>query len=269
MKGKIMLKHKLRIIVEKVELKSDKVVERKNISDLKISSPKNIIELGLNHSTQISILQSIQDIVLENQAPFIKQDIDSCPECNNKLWNNGNKKSAFHAIFTDHKISIQKQRCSSKNCGWTSNPSIKELFGTSVHPDLYKLQCEYGATNSFRKSEKILTTLSNKKREINNRERINNVINSVGEALNEKNKQPIENSKLEKAKQLIIQVDGGHIHDKNTEKRSFEAMVAKVYKPESVIEITEKRNEIIDKNCVASAKYDKQSTIKKHLLRAA
>ncbi len=46
-------------------------------------------------------------------------------------------------------------------------------------------------------------------------------------------------------------------------------MCAKVYRPESVVEVTEKRTEIINKNCVASAKNDKQSSMKKYLLRAA
>jgi hypothetical protein len=133
------------------------------------------------------------------------------------------------------------------------------------------LQCEYGATHSFRKSEEILTTLSNKKREVNNRERISRISNKVGETLDHNQKQP--NNKVSNdvspAKELIIQVDGGHIHDKDPDKRSFEAMCAKVYRPESVIEVTEKRTEIINKNCAASAKDDKQSSMKKYLLRAA
>ena len=62
-------------------------------------------------------------------------------------------------------------------------PSIKSLFGTSIHPDLYKLQCELGAAFSFFKSECQLANLCQEKREINNHQRINKTVNAVGKAL--------------------------------------------------------------------------------------
>jgi len=266
-----MATHKLRIVIEKFDPKTNQVVSKNTVSSFDIIAPKNILELGLSHSEQINILQSIQDCLLSEQAIFLKEDHTSCPKCNGKIWSNGYKISKFHAIFTDHEIKVQKQKCPSKDCDWHSINTVTSLLGTSVHPDLYKLQCEYGATHSFRKSEEILTTLSNKKREVNNRERISRISNKVGETLDHNQKQLSNKVKndVSPAKELIIQVDGGHIHDKDPEKRSFEAMCAKVYRPESVIEITEKRTEIINKNCVASAKDDKQSSMKKYLLRAA
>lgn len=265
-----MTNHKLRIIVEKVNIETDKVVTRNTISSVDITPPKNILGFGLRHTEQINILQSIQDSLLSEQAVFLKEDHECCPKCKSKLWSNGNKSSEFHAIFTDHTIKVKKQKCSNPDCDWTSIQTVKSLLGTSVHPDLYKLQCEYGATQSFRKSEDILTALSNTKREVNNRERISRISDAVGEALDNRQKQPMQNtSAIIPAKELIVQVDGGHIHDKNHEKRSFEAMCAKVYRPESVIELTEKRTEIVSKNCAASAKDDNQGAMKKYLLRAA
>jgi hypothetical protein len=263
-----MTTHKLRIVVEKVNSKTDEVVARNTISSFDITKPKNIIGLGLRHTEQINILQNIQDCLLIEQSVFLKEDYECCPKCNSKIWSNGPKTSEFHAVFTDHKIKIKKQKCS--NCDWHSIHTIKSLLGTSVHPDLHKLQCEYGATQSFRKSEDILIALSNTKREVNNRERISRISNKVGEELEIRQKQPMKNTdNIMPAKELIVQVDGGHVHDKNQEKRSFEAMCAKVYRPESVIEITEKRNEIVSKNCAASAKDDNQKTMQTNLLRAA
>lgn len=265
-----MTTHKLRIVVEKINSKTDEVVERNTISSFDIIPPKNILGLGLRHTEQINILKNIQDCLLSAQSIFLKEEHECCPKCNSKIWYNGHKSSEFHAVFTDHKIKIKKQKCSSPDCDWHSIHTVKSLLGTSVHPDLYKLQCEYGATQSFRKSEEILTSLSTSKREINNREGISRISNKVGEELDNRQKQPLTNiDNIIPAKELIVQVDGGHIHDKDLEKRSFEAMCAKIYRPESVIEITEKRTEIINKNCAASAKNDKQSTMKKHLLRAA
>jgi hypothetical protein len=264
-----MVAHRLRIVVEKVNVITEKVVERNEISSFDMLAPKNIIGLGLRHTEQINLLQSIQDCILAEQSILLKEEQECCPKCNSKIWSNGYKTSEFHAIFTDHKVKIRKQKCSSHDCDWHSIHTVKSLLGTSVHPDLYKLQCEYGATQSFRKSEEILTSLSNSKREVNNRERISNISNQVGKELDNRQKLPaITLDKNNPAKELIVQVDGGHIHDKDLEKRSFEAMCAKVYRPESVIEITEKRTEIVNKNCVASAKDDKQATMKKLLLRA-
>lgn len=269
--GGNMATHKLRIVIEKVDSKTNKVVSKNIASSFDISPPKNILDLGLRHQDQIAVLQSVQDYLLSEQAFFLKSEHECCPKCNSKLSGNGYKTSAFHALFSDHKIKVQKQKCSSKDCGWHSIHTIKSLFGTSVHPDLYKLQCEYGATHSFRKSEGILTTLANKKRKVNNRERISNILNKVGEALDVRQQQPTkeEDNIAAPAKELIIQVDGGHIHDKDQEKRSFEAMCAKIYRPESVIEVTEKRTEIVDKHCVASALDDKQRSMKKYVLKAA
>ena len=265
-----MTTHKLRIIVEKVNSKTDEVVARNTVSSFDITKPKNIVGLGLRHTEQINLLQSIQDCLLAEQSVFLKEDYECCPKCSSKIWSNGPKTSEFHAIFTDHKIKIKKQRCSNPDCDWQSIHTVKSLLGTSVHPDLHKLQCEYGATQSFRKSEEILTALSNTKREVNNRERISRISNLVGEELENRQKQPMLNvDNIVPTKELIVQVDGGHIHDKDPGKRSFEAMCAKGYRPESVIEITEKRSKIVSRNCAASAKDDSQKTMRTNLLRAA
>ena len=264
-----MANHTLRIVMEKINPKTGKVVEKNTISSCKIAAPKSIMDLGLRHAEQINILKSIQDCLLAEQAVFLKEEHNCCPKCNSKIWSNGQKTSEFHAVFTDHKIKIKKQKCSSPDCDWHCIHTVKSLLGTSVHPDLYKLQCEYGATQSFRKSEEILTSLSTVKRKVNNRETVSNILNKVGKALDDKQKQPLENTKnINPAEELIVQVDGGHIHDKDLENRSFEAMCAKVYRPESVISVTEKRTEIVNKNCIASALDDKQSSMKEYLLRA-
>jgi hypothetical protein len=146
---------------------------------------------------------------------------------------------------------------------------VKSHFGTSIHPDLYRLQCEQGALHTYRKAEDILSAMSNKKRSINNHKRIKTLTNQVGKILSEKNKTVTEDSNLTPAKELIVQIDGGHIKSKDTGKRSFEALSAKIYRPESVIEVTEKRSEIVERTCVASAIDDRQTSMKAYVLTAA
>lgn len=144
-------------------------------------------------------------------------------------------------------------------------------MGTSVHPDLYRLQCEQGANHTYRKAEKILTEVCGRKREINNHNRIKDITNQVGSVLCDKNKEydVSDDTKALDASELIVQVDGGHVKTTENDKRSFEIMSAKLYRPESVVEITEIRNEIKDKKCIASAKSDNQSTMKKYIISAA
>ena len=70
------------------------------------------------------------------------------------------------------------------------------------------------------------------------------------------------------AGEIIAQIDGGHIKDKDPDKRSFEAMTAIMYRPESMIK-KHNKNVIINKTCVASALSDSQKYMKKAALAAA
>ncbi len=51
-----MVTHKLRIVVEKFDPKTNQVVSKNTVSSFDIIAPKNIIELGLRHTEQINIL---------------------------------------------------------------------------------------------------------------------------------------------------------------------------------------------------------------------
>jgi hypothetical protein len=265
-----MSNYALRLVVEKIDLKNENsIIKRDELSTIEIKNPNTILELGLRHSEQIEFLKRLQDKVLSEQSVFLKTDIKKCLDCQSELCSNGYHASKFHSIFTDHDIKLQRKKCTNKDCGSSVVPSVKSHFGTSIHPDLYRLQCEQGAEHSYRKAENILDTMSNKKRSINNHERVKTITNQVGEVLSDNNKNYNEYENPTPAKEMIIQVDGGHIKSKDLEKRSFEAMSAKIYRPESVIEITETRSEITDRICVASAKDDRQSSMKAYVLMAA
>ncbi len=256
----------LRVIVEKIEIESDnKVVDRDTLTTIDIHKPTSIIEVGLRHSEQINLMQKIQDKVLSGQAAYLRPTQTHCNECHGKLTSNGYEECNFHAVFTDHKIKIQKKRC--LGCKSYVVPSIKSLFNTSVHPDLHRLQCEMGANHSFRKAQENMNALSNKKRRINNHMAIKTITNHVGEVLSEKKQTEVmlASQDIVPSKRLVVQVDGGHIKTTDREKRSIEAMSAKIYNLESVVKVTKDRSEIIDKTCVASAKEDNQKSMKKYV----
>ncbi len=74
------------------------------------------------------------------------------------------------------------------------------------------------------KPKAIKTAFNSKSRPINNHTQIKRISGKVGEILSQKNAQELIQEELPNiAKELIIQVDGGHIPIKDKDRRSFEA----------------------------------------------
>ena len=124
----------IRIIVESVD-DNGELIEKEIVMTKNIAKPEGIIDLGFRHSEQIDILRHVQQQLLNKQSVFLKEDLQNCPKCKDKLYKNGYVKSDFHSVFTDHKVAVIRQRC--KSCNWTSIPSIRSLFGNSslILPD--------------------------------------------------------------------------------------------------------------------------------------
>ena len=108
----------------------------------RIEPVQAIIDLGLRQTEQIELLQIIQDNILNKQSQYLIENISYCPKCGHKLKKNGSNKCSFNAVYTDHKVPVYRQTCGS--CKWSSVPSIDSLFGSHMHPDLIKMQCEEG-----------------------------------------------------------------------------------------------------------------------------
>ncbi|MBV8883870.1 MAG: hypothetical protein JO235_07700, partial [Chroococcidiopsidaceae cyanobacterium CP_BM_RX_35] len=143
--------YELRIVVEKVAVSSQEVVNRDTLKVYDVKAPESILELGLRHEEQISLLEKVQNSVLAAQSKLIDTGYDVCPKCGHKLNKTGHAKSNFHAVFTDHQVGIQKHKCRNPECDWQSTPTTTSVFGTSIHPDLAKLQCEQGAIEILHK----------------------------------------------------------------------------------------------------------------------
>lgn len=233
----------------------------------KIQAPKEIIDLGLRHADQIAVLQRIQDSVLNKQSEYLKEDINYCPQCGNKLHKNGINKCSFNSVFTDHKLPVHRQLCG--NCKWSSVPSINSLFGSHMHPDLIKIQCEEASRQSYSKAKCSLNLKSCKNRKVNSTMTMHGVVEIVGNYISQNLDEDI--SKAEPAMTLVVQVDGGHIKSKEKDSRSFEAMTSVIYKPENIVveQGQEGRGVILKKHCAASSLNDKQEQIKRLTLLAA
>jgi hypothetical protein len=262
--------YELRIVVEKVSVSSQEVVNRDTLKVYDVKAPQSILELGLRHEEQISLLEKVQNSVLAAQSKLIDTGYGVCPKCGQNLNKIGYTQSNFHAVFTDHKIGIQKHKCRNPECDWQSSPTTTSVFGTSVHPDLAKLQCEQGALYSYREAQSNLEKLSVNRRRVNNHNKIKLMTNQVGTVLAQKNlKPPAPEDCAPSATEVIVQIDGGHIPTKDQDKRSFEALSGIVYRPENVRTLDQYHREIEHKSCALSATDDDLVTMKTYLLNAA
>jgi len=261
-----MSKTYIRFVAEEVSCKTEEVLYREELKEKIIISPKTIMELGMSHREQIDLVENAQNTILKSQSKYLDDGVNNCQECGSKLQKNGHIKSEFFSVFTDHKVPVQRRVCSNSECGKRRVPSIYSLFGTTIHPELAKIQSEISANQTYRQSEKTLNSVCSRSRKVNNNERLQQVSASVG---NHVTVEKINESEQDDANELHLQVDGGHIKDKDPEKRSFEVMTAVAYRPENVIKNQDTyRGEITSKHCAASALDDSQVTIKKHTLLA-
>ena len=264
------MNYEFRVVVEKVSVASQKVVKRDTVKIYDIKPPESILDLGLRHQEQISLLSKIQNALLAEQSPLIDTGYDNCPKCGQKLGKYGFKLSPLHAVFSDHKIRIQKHHCKNPGCNWQSSPSTASVFGTDIHPDLAKLQCEQGALHSYRDAINNLDKMNAQSRSINNHDRVKIMTNEIGAHLAQENLTPPSTEEIPNpAEELIVQVDGGHIPTKEKNKRSFEALSGIVYRPSSIEQIDKNHRRITDKNCVISAKDDRLQTMKTYIYNAA
>jgi hypothetical protein len=262
--------YEFRVVVEKVSVSSQTVVKRDTLKIYDIKPPESILDLGLRHEEQISLVAKVQNALLAEQSVLIDLGFRECPKCGQKIIKNGFLKSQFHAVFSDHKLRIQKHRCKNPECDWQSTPTTNTVFGTDTHPDLTKLQCELGALHSYREAQRKLEQLNAQRRSANNHVQIQHVTNEVGQRLSQENQNPPSQEELpDPAEELIVQVDGGHIPIKEQGKRSFEALSGVVYRPNSIEQLDKHHRRITDKSCAISAMSDGLETIKTYLHHAA
>ena len=264
------MEFELRIVVEKVAISTQYVLERNTLKTYDIEAPESILELGLRHTEQISLLSKVQNSVLAEQCKLIRKEQKTCPNCGGKLGRNGTTKSKFHAVFSDHQLTIQKHRCQNPDCRWQQSSTSNAVFGTNIHPDLAKLQCEQGANFSYRQAQENLAKINTYHRPINNHTQISRLTRQVGEILSKQNLMtPLPEECAEPAESIILQVDGGHIPIKEKQKRSFEALFAVAYRPESLQPVDDNHRTIVDKSCAISAQEDNLETMKTYVLNTA
>jgi hypothetical protein len=217
--------------------------------------PTNCLDFSLSHEDQMELLQKALDALLAEKAALINQDSGPCSKCPGKLIKLGAHVSLFSDVFTDHNVKIKRLKCN--KCGYEPPSTIKTYLGTDTSGQLAKIQAELGAKHTFRDGEDLLDMFSAKSRKINNHNRIKIMAEGVGDTLENVNRAEQGMLKTEEAKELILNIDGGHIKSKEAGARSFEALTSVIYRPESLkANKKDTRNHLTSKSCAASARND-------------
>lgn len=246
----------IRFVAQSIDLATGEVIEESILREDLLSKARTLKELGYLHAEQIDLLKKIQDFKIKQQ--MASHTPITCPNCKLKTTKQGVFDSKFHAVLTDHRVRVQRVRCS---CGWVSPTSIEGIYGSSMHPDLLEKQAKQGAKESYEQSSKSLDADSATHRPINSHSQIFRSVKNVAEQLETLKTSSDYGKSAKPADTLIINIDGGHIKAKGGN-RSFEAMVATVYRSENLEYVDRNHNAIMSKAIVASAKDDGQNTIK-------
>lgn len=249
---------KVKYIAQFCNSDTDEIIEQQEIKIKGLSFPKTLQEFGIRHKEQIELIKSAQDFFLKFQCIFFSEQT-SCPKCGKKTHKKGKFSSDFHDVFTDHKVTIQRLACT---CGWQSHSSIQGIYGNASHPELINLQVKNSAEKSFDKANKSLNYICCSKRTINNHATLISNVNKVGSLLEQLKLSDKWCVADKKASEIILNIDGGHVQNREKNKRSFEELVATAYRPEDLVEISSNRKEIKHKVSVASAIKNGQKIIK-------
>ena len=248
-----MRKH-YRIVFESYEnQKPETPISRTILLDDGIEKPTSLLDLSMGLDKQISLIQGAGDCVLSEKIGLLG-NTRTCSCCKGKLTKLGQHTSTFHDVLADHKVNMQRLKCA--DCGHEEPSTVRTVFNGVESAELMKIQAELGSQHTFRESEHIFSLFSHKRRQINNHDRIKQVVEKVGQELERLGSEEIKVLKAAPATELILNVDGGHL--KTTEdQRSIEAMTSVVYRPESLETFSDEgRHYITSKNCAASAKDD-------------
>lgn len=253
------MSHRIKIIAQLEDTKTGKIIEEQLVQQKEVELPVEIDDFGLRHKQQVELIKNSQDFILKFECKLFSENI-TCPKCGGKPHKQGKIESDFHDVYTDHRVTIQRLNCT---CGWRNNYTLNGIYGSAIHPELAQIQSKHASNNSFEKACQIINDFSCGPRKINNRATITRMVNKVGDHLNDYKKSIAWAESEVIADELIVVADGGHVQDRDIGKRSFEEMIATVFRPEDLISKSNGRNEIKKKISVASAKKDSQQCIKK------
>ena len=252
----------IKIIAQHYEVGSGEILEENVLRTDLLEEAKELKDLGYLHFEQIDLMAKCQEFKISRQIKLIN-DTSTCPKCGEKVHKKGNYTSKFHAMYSDHSVTIKRVYCT-RGCDLPY--TVEGLYGNTTHPELLKKQAELASNTSYVKASYGLNYDSESDRAIHNRTHLSRVVVKVARGLEDikTKEQDVPDIGV---KELVVNIDGGHIKNRG-EGRSFEAMIASIYQPSNIRFIDKNHNEITRKQVVSSAKNDSQESIKKQFKNA-
>lgn len=80
--------YELRLVVEKVSVGSQEVVKRDTSKVYDVAAPESMLDLGVRHEEQISLLGKVQNAVIAEQAKLLDPVLQIRAIITSKKWEN-------------------------------------------------------------------------------------------------------------------------------------------------------------------------------------
>lgn len=104
-----------RIVFESYDkTKPKKTISRTTLLGDGIEKSTSLLDLSMGMDKQIFLIQGAGDCLLAEKLDLLG-GVRTCSCCKGKLTKLGQHTSTFHDVFTDHKVKMQRLKCS--DCG--------------------------------------------------------------------------------------------------------------------------------------------------------
>ena len=118
---------------------SDNILDKSLLMEGEITKPTNCLDFSLSHEQQTELLQGALDKIINEKSSLINDDSECCPKCSSKFTKKGSHVSIFSDIFTDHKISIRRLRCS--KCDYKPPSTVRTFLWHVNNLHFYPFFC--------------------------------------------------------------------------------------------------------------------------------
>ena len=119
------------------------VIRQQSLLEDALTLPTNCFDFSMGLDKQIALLQTTQGCIIKEKTDLLYKNKKVCSSCGGKLQKYGKKESAFHDVFTDHKLFMQRLKCNA--CGAEEPSTVQGLINTVQSGDLKKIQASLGA----------------------------------------------------------------------------------------------------------------------------
>ena len=125
----------IKITAQLEDTETGEVLEQLEVQHKRMVLPSTFDDFGFRHKEQVELIKNSQDFILKFECKILTNNI-ICPMCGKRPHKQGMIESAFHDVYTDHKVKIQRLNFT---CGWRNKYTLNNIYGSAIHPELAQL----------------------------------------------------------------------------------------------------------------------------------